>query len=58
MEQGTEIVNVDSMDAIVAAFNNDDMEAFMEASGQRMVKPYLVARGRCISTVDLSMRKR
>ena len=22
------------MDAIVAAFNNDDMEAFMEASGQ------------------------
>lgn len=34
MEQGTEISNVDSMDAIVAAFNNDDMEAFMEASGQ------------------------
>ncbi len=34
MEQGTEIANVDSMDAIVAAFNNDDMEAFMEASGQ------------------------
>ena len=34
MEQGTEIANLDSMDAIVAAFNNDDMEAFMEASGQ------------------------
>tara|TARA_R100001460_G_scaffold7976_3_gene20043 strand:- start:5245 stop:6105 length:861 start_codon:yes stop_codon:yes gene_type:complete len=34
MEQGTEIANADSMDAIVAAFNNDDMEAFMEASGQ------------------------
>jgi hypothetical protein len=34
MEQGTEIANVDNMDAIVSAFNNDDMEAFMEASGQ------------------------
>ena len=31
---GTDVVNVDDMDAIVNAFNNDDMETFMEASGQ------------------------
>ena len=31
---GTNVVNVDDMDAIVNAFNNDDMETFMEASGQ------------------------
>jgi len=34
MEQGTEVTNIDSVDAIIAAFNNDDMETFMEASGQ------------------------
>ena len=31
---GTEVMNMDDMDAIVNAFNNDDMETFMEASGQ------------------------
>ena len=31
---GTDVMNMDDMDAIVNAFNNDDMETFMEASGQ------------------------
>ena len=32
--EGTDVMNIDDMDAIVAAFNNDDAEALMEASGQ------------------------
>ena len=31
---GTDVMNMNDMDAIVNAFNNDDMETFMEASGQ------------------------
>jgi hypothetical protein len=42
MDTGTEVMNIDEMDAIVAAFNADDNEALMEASGQackvRLVK--------------------
>ena len=34
MDTGTEVMNMDDMDAIVSAFNNDDAEALMEASGQ------------------------
>tara|TARA_R100001460_G_scaffold66723_2_gene107012 strand:- start:714 stop:1574 length:861 start_codon:yes stop_codon:yes gene_type:complete len=34
METGTEVMNMNEMDAIVAAFNADDTEALMEASGQ------------------------
>ena len=32
--EGTDVMNIDDMDAIVSAFNNDDAEALMEASGQ------------------------
>ena len=31
---GTDVMNMDDMDAIVNAFNNDDLEKFMEVSGQ------------------------
>jgi len=34
MDTGTDVMNIDDMDAIVSAFNNDDAEALMEASGQ------------------------
>ena len=34
MDTGTEVMNIDEMDAIVAAFNADDNAALMEASGQ------------------------
>ena len=34
METGTEVMELDNMDAIVAAFNSDDAEALMQASGQ------------------------
>jgi len=34
MNTGTDVMNIDDMDAIVSAFNNDDAEALMEASGQ------------------------
>ena len=34
MDTGTEVMNMDDMDAIVAAFNADDSAALMEASGQ------------------------
>ena len=31
---GTDVMNMNDMDAIVNAFNNDDLEKFMEVSGQ------------------------
>ena len=34
METGTEVMEMDNIDAIVAAFNDDNVEALMEASGQ------------------------
>ena len=34
MDTGTDVMNIDDMDAIVSAFNSDDAEALMEASGQ------------------------
>jgi len=34
METGTDVMELDNMDAIVAAFNSDDAEALMQASGQ------------------------
>jgi hypothetical protein len=34
METGTEVMEIDNIDAIVAAFNDDNVEALMEASGQ------------------------
>ena len=34
MESGTEVMNMNSVDAIVSAFNNDDAKALMKVSGQ------------------------
>ena len=34
METGTEVMEMNNIDAIVAAFNDDNVEALMEASGQ------------------------